>query len=163
MFLNYVKELPDNQKPEALLAVELSVGQINIKLWYLIIFFVEHAINMAVVVFLGPLTASNRISSVVIYILSFIFVCKYSPYPASSLYRVYFTYLIGGIAQSLLFIRAMILAFGSQTQVGRTESSLGVYFPFSIVALLLLLCAVGLVYSVYGIRKVRCCKLEMDW
>ena len=44
-----------------------------------------------------------------------------------------------------------------------TETSLGVYFPFSVVALLLLLCVVGLVYSVYGIRRVRCCKLEMDW
>jgi hypothetical protein len=44
-----------------------------------------------------------------------------------------------------------------------TETSLGVYFPFSVVALLLLLCVVGLVYSVYGIRRIRCCKLEMDW
>ncbi len=27
----------------------------------------------------------------------------------------------------------------------------------------MLLCVVGLVYSVYGIRRIRCCKLEMDW
>jgi hypothetical protein len=44
-----------------------------------------------------------------------------------------------------------------------TETSLGVYFPFSVVVLLLLLCVVGFVYSVYGIRRIRCCKLEMDW
>jgi hypothetical protein len=58
----------------------------------------------------------------------------------------------------------MVLEYGpSVSEVGRTESSLGVYFPFSIVVLLFLLCVVGFVYSVYGIRRIRCCKLEMDW
>jgi hypothetical protein len=163
-FLDYVKSLPDDQKPEAIRSVELSATQINIKLWYLLIIFVEHAINMSVVVFLGPLGSSNRISSVVLYVVLFVFVCKHSPYPTSSLYRLYFTYFTGGVVQTLLFIRGIILEFGpSSSRVGMTETSLGVYFPFSVVALLLLLCIVGLVYSVYGIRRVRCCKLEMDW
>jgi hypothetical protein len=111
-FLNYVKALPDEEKPEAIRSVELSATQINIKLGYLLIFLVEHVINMSVVVFLGTLSWSSRISSVVEYVVLFMFVYKYSPYPKSSLYRLYFTYFIGGVVQSLLFIRGMILEFG---------------------------------------------------
>jgi hypothetical protein len=163
-FLNYVKALPEAQKPEAIKSVEMSATRINIKLWYLMMALVEHTINMAVVVFLGSLVSFNRLCAIGLYVASFIFVFKFSPYPASSLYRLYLTYTVGFVVQTLMFVRAMILEYGpSESEVGRTETSLGVYFPFSIVVLLFLLCVIGLVYSVYGIRRIRCCKLEMDW
>jgi hypothetical protein len=163
-FMNYVKALPDSQKPEAIRSVETSVSRINIKLWYLTTTLIEHAINMAVVVCLGSVVSSNRFCSIGLYLAFFIFVYKFSPYPSSSLYRLYLTYFVGFVVQTLLFVRAMVLEYGpSVSEVGRTETSLGVYFPFSIVILLFLLCVVGFVYSVYGIRRIRCCKLEMDW
>ena len=163
-FLAYIKALPDDQKPEAIRSMEFSATQINLKLWYLVIVLVEHLLNMAVVVFLGTSFSFNRLFAIGLYLASFLFVYKYSPYPASSLYRLYFTYCTGFVVQSLLFIRSMVLEYGpSESDIGLTETSLGVYFPFSMVILLFLLCVVGLVYSVYSIRRVRCCKLEMDW
>ena len=40
---------------------------------------------------------------------------------------------------------------------------MSLYFTISVVILLFLLCAKAYAFSFYGIRRIRCCELQMDW
>lgn len=50
-----------------------------------------------------------------------------------------------------------------ESVVGKSETSLGIYFAFSIISLLLILCLLSFVYVIYGIKRIRCCELQLNW
>lgn len=119
---------------------------------------------MIVSVYLSAFVPYNRLAAIVLYVGMVVFVYKYSPYRLSSLYRLYFTLFVGFMIQTLLLVRSALLQEATnETYIGRIESSLGVYFPYSIVISLLLICMIAIAYSIYGIQKTRCCELETDW
>jgi hypothetical protein len=43
------------------------------------------------------------------------------------------------------------------------EGDEGEYLPLIILGLLFLVLAVGLIFEVYSIKKIRCVQLEIEW
>lgn len=147
-----------DQKPDALRSISLQPPSINTKLWYFITYLTIHIVNILSCSILSPLTPFYTLLPLLTTTLALLLTYKHPPYPSSNLYRLYFTQLTGIVVQSILAARAIMTRnLNADDMVGYNESSLGVYFPFSIISLLFLLCLVALVYSVYGVKRVRCC------
>jgi hypothetical protein len=77
---------------------------------------IEHVINMIASVYMSAWMPFNRLFPIGFYVLLFVFVHKYSPYPLSGLYRLYMTYFVGFMIQTVLFVRSTVLEYSPSEQ-----------------------------------------------
>jgi len=113
---------------------------------------------------ISSISSYYGIIPILTYLINLILIFKCPIYPSTNLYRLNLTQIIGIVVQALILIRAIMGSnITPENEVGKTETSLGIYFPFSIIILLLILCLVAMIYSFYSIKKIRCCQLEFDW
>ena len=81
-------------------------------------------------------------------------------YNPANKYRVYFNCCIGIVIQALLLAKKTM---EEKMEAGMEENDKGEYLPFLILSLIFLALAVGLLFEVYSIKKIRCFQLEFEW
>ena len=100
----------------------------------------------------------------IMYIVNFLLLYKVPVYPSSNLYRLYSAQFVGMIVQAIFLTRRILsVSITAEDAIGQEENSLSMYFTISVVILLFLLCLESFAFSFYGIRRIRCCELQMDW
>lgn len=79
-------------------------------------------------------------------------------YNPANKYRVYFNCCAVITIQVLLLARKYLL-LENEELIGREESNYGMYLPYSLLAVLLLVEVIAIVFVGYSIKRVRCCQL----
>ncbi len=99
-----------------------------------------------------------------LYVAQLLYIVLYdqSIYNPPNKYRLYLNYASGIVIQVLFMVRKLLL-YKVTDSVGDEESSYGIYLPYSILALLIVVLLNALAFVIYSIKRIRCCQLEIQW
>lgn len=131
----------------------------------MITIILERVINSAtLILFLQSAFELHGLIPIVISLLQTAYVYFYNCeiYNPPHKYRLYLNYTATFMIQVLLLIRKLLL-LNNEEVIGAEESNYGLYLPFSILLLLLIVELNALAFLIYSIKRIRCCQLEIEW